>query len=335
MTDADLKTNSDILAAQHQTRARELAATFARTEPTAIRRFTTGAGHYVFEAAFADRAPLAIRITQPGDRALCENAAALSRQLRPLGVPLPELLEDGSMAPLPYLLLERLPGVDLREVLNGLTDGALLGIAGRVADAQAIAAATRSAGRYGYAAVPDQAPVRTWSEVLDANLGRARRRIAAAKLFDGAAIATTAALVDVCRDELNRTPATPFLHDTTTKNVIVTAGGQFSGIVDVDDLCFGDPRYAIALTFAAVRAQGGPVAYVDHWLWRAGYEADRLFWLYVAVFIVDFMSEHGQSFNGNQQPSTHEQRQHLLRLFQDTTAKIHRRPRPGTGRATT
>ena len=54
---------------------------------------------------------------------------------------------------------------------------------------------------------------------------------------------------NILRDEIDSIPPTPFLHDATTKNVLVTAKGAFSGIVDVDDLCFGDPRYPAALTW--------------------------------------------------------------------------------------
>jgi hypothetical protein len=54
-------------------------------------------------------------------------------------------------------------------------------------------------------------------------------------------------------EEFDRIAPTPFLHDTTTKNVIVTSEGHFSGIVDVDDLCLGDPRYPAALTQAGYR----------------------------------------------------------------------------------
>ena len=95
----------------------------------------------------------------------------------------------------------------------------------------------------------------------------------------------------------------------------MTRAGVFSGIVDVDDLCFGDPRYAAALTLASLIASGGPVRYVDAWMQAAGYRDDRIFRLYVALFIVDFMSEHGQVFNGNEPPSSSDDRKRLLHVF--------------------
>lgn len=219
-------------------------------------------------------------------------------------------------------MLERLPGKDLGDVFKDLSPRALDRIASHVAKAQSIVAATPAAVRYGYAASPDRAPLNTWAEVLDQNLARSRQRIAAAGLFDSHVVATAAALVDAVRNQLNALPATPFLHDTTTKNVIVAENGEFSGIVDVDDLCFGDPRYAIALTHTAILNVNGPTDYVDRWLSRSDYKKDALFWLYVAVFLVDFMGEHGQMFNGNQRPSSRDQRQRLVSLFGETVARI-------------
>lgn len=117
------------------------------------------------------------------------------------------------------------------------------------------------------------------------------------------------------RNEIDAIPPTPFLHDATIKNVIVTAEGNVSGIVDVDDLCFGDPRYAAALTLAALTAQRGPLQYVSAWLRQAGWSDDRLFRLYVTLFLLDLMAEHGQVFNGNQIPSSPQARAELMQSF--------------------
>ena len=99
--------------------------------------------------------------------------------------------------------------------------------------------------------------------------------------------------------------------------MIVTESGRFSGIVDVDDLCFGDPRYVVGLTLASILVAGGPVRYVDAWMTNAGFRDDHIFRLYVALFVVDFMSEHGQEFNGNEIRSSEDIRERLKRVFSD------------------
>ena len=84
-------------------------------------------------------------------------------------------------------------------------------------------------------------------------------------------------LVAAERDALDALLAKPFLHDMTTKNVIATETGRFSGIVDIDDLCFGDPRYVIALTLAAVLTSAGPISYVEGWMKNAGFRTTLFF----------------------------------------------------------
>ena len=283
-----------------------------------VRRFSTGAHHYVFEVTFADRPPVVVRIAAEHSRAAMAGALRLSRLLRPRGVPLPEIIAEGVNHRFSHLVMERLPGTDLGEVISGLSDTNLEAIAMKVAQAQNVTSKTVQCMRYGYGVEPAHAPRERWSQVLLDNLARSRRRIAAAELFDDDVVNAIANVVSDARAELDALPPVPFLHDTTTKNVIVTRGGSFSGIVDVDDLCFGDPRYVVALTLASLLALGGPTRYVDAWMNAAEYRNDRIFRIYVALFLVDFMSEHGQEFNRNVKPSSADCRKRLLRVFAES-----------------
>lgn len=297
--------------------AAALATETVGRRPMAIRRFGTGLQHYVFDVDFEDHAPVVVRIASEQDRPAMEGALRLSNLLRPRGVRLPRILSEGIGHRFPHLVLERFPGTDLGDIGGALPRAGLEVIAREVAKAQAITAQTGSAGRYGYAVEAKDAPFELWSQVLLANLARSRKRIVESALFDVSAVDTVAALVSTMKAELDGVPSVAFLHDTTTKNVIVTTTGTFSGIVDVDDLCFGDPRYPAALTLAALKAFGGPIDYVDAWLHAANFEDDKLFRLYVALFVVGFMSEHGKAFNGNPLPSSAEQRTQLHKVFGD------------------
>jgi aminoglycoside phosphotransferase len=283
-----------------------------------VKRFGTGSQHHVFEVSFANRAPVVARLNTEQGVAAMIGASKLSRLLRPLGVPLPEIIAEDLGLPFPHLVLQRLPGTDLRFIVRTLSASRLEAIAKEVAKAQRIAAGIGSAGRYGYAVEAADAPRQRWSEVLQDNLDRSRTRITAAGLFNLGAVNAVAALVARLTAQLDRQPAIPFLHDTTTKNVIVTPEGEFSGIVDVDDLCFGDPRYVTALTLASLIVLGSSTYYVEAWMKLAEFEDDKVFRLYVALFLVDFMSEHGQAFNGNQQPSSAEDRRRLQQLFAES-----------------
>src|SRR5262249_27831106 len=97
---------------------------------------------------------------------------------------------------------------------------------------------------------------------------------------------------------LEQVAPTPFLHDITTKNVIVH-DGRLSGIVDVDDLCFGDPLWLIALIRMALFAHAHDPVYLDEWLdvVRLDREQAAALDFYTLVHCVGFLSELGQRFN--------------------------------------
>jgi aminoglycoside phosphotransferase len=285
--------------------------------PTSVCRFTTGMAHYVFDVTFADRLPIVVRIGDASARANLTGALHLSGLLRSRGAPLPAILANDIQAECPWIAMERLPGTDLGGVIAGLSAPQLSRIASEVARAQAIAAQTASAGRYGYASLPEQAPHSNWSQVLEDNLSRSQARIKSAGLFDAGLVDIVRAKLTAIRGQIDAIEPTPFLHDTTTKNVIIAPDGKFSGIVDVDDLCFGDARYPAALTLAVLSAYGEPVDYVTTWMREAKHKNDRLFQLYVALFVLDLMGEHGHEFNGNQRASTPSARAALQRAFEE------------------
>lgn len=294
--------------------AAELAETATGQVCRAVRRFPTGVAHHVYEAWMAGGTSVVVRMGRPEDRSSLADGVDLNGRLRPLGVPLPRLLATGLDHPLPWVMQERLPGTDLADVVDELSASQLAGLADGVARAQAIVASLGGAGRHGYAAAAELAPHAGWAAVPEANLDRSRDRILRAGLFDLAPLELATEWLQRLRSELDAVVATPFLHDTTTRNVIV-ASGALSGIVDVDDLCFGDPRYTPALTLAVLMAHGRADTYVAAWMQAAGLRDDRLFRFYVLLFLVDLMSEHGQRFNGNEPMSTPQDRTMLLRAF--------------------
>jgi hypothetical protein len=90
----------------------------------------------------------------------------------------------------------------------------------------------------------------------------------------------------------------PFLPDITTKNILVHQG-QLSGIVDVDQICFGDPLLTIGLTRMALLAGSFDLDYIEYWmnLLKLDRQQERIVNAYTLLFCVDFMSELGEQFN--------------------------------------
>lgn len=298
-----------------ETTARAIAAAALGWPDARARRFTTGMAWYVYEVQLEGQMAV-VRIGLPAQANSASAIANLWNRLAPLGVPLPQILARGLHDGLPYIVMTRLPGTDLGHVMRRLTPQQLTAIAHSVADAQLATARLGRASRFGFSATPEAAPHASWTAAIAASIERSVKRIAANGLFPESVAGPVLKRLEEHRPTLDKIAATPFLHDTTTKNVLVTEAGAFAGIVDVDDLCFGDPRYAPALTKAALLAFGaGPPSYIDPWMARMGLPTDGVFTFYVAELLLNFMSEHGMSFNGNQTQSDPATREHLHKLL--------------------
>ena len=296
--------------------ASETALRLLGSRAVSATRFTTGSCHWVFDVRLETGASVVLRMTTAPLRPAMAGALHLNELLRPMGVPLPRVLYADIDATFPTLVLERLFGTDLGHVMTSLDKKSLEAIAPQVAEAQEIVSRLPSAGRYGYAVTAETAPCASWPDVLAGSLARSRRRLSGAGLFSMDTADRVEALLGVVHSEAGQIQAVPFLHDTTTKNVIVAPDGRFSGIVDVDDLCWGDPRYAPALTLAAIQAFGGSDQYVATWMRLARFRDDRLFRSYMALCLLDFLSEQGTAFNGNEAARDAEGRARLLALFE-------------------
>ena len=293
--------------------ARKRLARLLGVEALSATRFPTGSHHYVYDCQLATGGSAVVRLSVPTDRRIVVDAAQLSDQLRPIGIPLPKILARDLVSEFPCLVLERLPGTDLGHVIKDLSPSERRTIGAAVVRMQNIVAALPSDSRFGFAANAKDAPHSDWCAVQYESLERSRSRIERAALMGPRAVDRVHQQVTSVQVALNQQLAIPYLHDVTTKNVIVD-DGRLSGIVDVDDLCFGDPRFTTALTLMSLLNSGGPLDYVASWLELAGYDADWKLALYAAVCCVDFMSEYGQEFNGNVYvlESHHRQRLELI-----------------------
>ncbi len=222
--------------------------------------------------------------------------------LRPLGIPLPKRLHaDMTMARHSFLftILERLPGCDLGYAVNRLSHDDLRDLARRLAGLQATATELPSGRGYGFSPrMEGPFPHLSWKDFIATSLSRYRRRIQ----VPGIVSEYHNDRVDAAADRLVAYFAgvrpTPFLHDITTKNVIID-GTRLSGIVDVDDLCFGDPLFLVGLIRMALLANGHNAVYADTWVevLRLDKEQSAALDFYTALFCLNFMGELGYQFN--------------------------------------
>src|SRR6266852_728965 len=293
--------------------AAEIAHVYFGTPAREVARFSTGLSGYVYDVTTVTGVRFVVRIGTPDSRAQFAGARYWSRILRPLGVPLPELLGKGELRGFPYLVLERLAGDDLGTVYSRLTRDDRRAMAGEVCRIQRIVHSLPQGKGFGYAYDDDGPFQDTWASVIDRLLARSRARIEATRQVGTDPVDRVQRQARRFATYLDSVRPTPFLDDTTTKNVIVHQG-RLSGIVDVDWVCFGDPLFTVALTRTALLSMGESLDYTDYWceLLELPPEQHEIIRFYTALFCVYFMSELGQPFN--QTPVPPLPADHLLRL---------------------
>jgi len=276
-------------------------------EPVETRRFPTGLCHHVFSVTASDQQKCVVRIATPKTKRLLAGGVYWNDFLRPIGVPLPRIVATGlepSEIEFPFVVLEQLPGTDLSQIYQTLTSAEKLEIVSEVVRIREKVSALPEAGGFGFAYSYEEPPAyRTWEGALLAILERAQQRMSHSGHPGGSYVERATQTLSRYGGYFASVRPVPFLDDTTTKNVLVEQG-RLTGVVDVDQLCFGDPLLTVGLTQTALLANELDVDYVQHWmnLLRLNRQLRRVVDAYSLLFCVDFMSELGQRFNKENQP---------------------------------
>lgn len=305
-----------------------IVAGYAERQAVAATRFRTGLANYVYEVWLEDGRSYVVRLSGADQRGTVVAATYWYGLLAPLGVPLPELLAfdaDPSPGAFPYMLIERLPGRDLGDVYAGLAPHEKRTLAKQMAEIQELVGQLAPAQGYGYArSYADVELKPAWIDVVLTHLARSRTRLEETGIVPVDHVDRLEAKVLSYKRYLDGVAPSPFLDDTTTKNVLIHEG-RLSGIVDVDHVCFGDRLYTVALTRTALLSRELPADYIEFWCeaLRLGDEQEAILDLYTAVFCLDFLSEYGLHFNRDEPLRVDWANvKHLVRLFETLTARI-------------
>jgi aminoglycoside phosphotransferase (APT) family kinase protein len=257
---------------------------------TSVSRLTTGNQNYVY-AVDTEQSTYVIRMTHKF-RDKFVSALFWQEQLIPLGVPLARFIAqdlDGQYSPFPALLMKRLPGADIGKAYSSLTAEQKKSIAQQMVDIHAKLSALPDGSKYGY--TPDP-PHDTWVDFLAKDLNVASNRINKAQIFDKDVVEIAFSELDSLKEDLLKIRPRPFMPDTTVKNVIIH-DGALVGIVDVDDICYGDSLFTLSLTYAGSEIDGHDTDYADTWAGFLGLDihAQRRLEFYRLLHTIWFMGE--------------------------------------------
>lgn len=271
----------------------QLVTEVLRETPLAVTRMTFGHNSVSYEVTLPERA-LIVR-TNAKPKVFSGTARNLST-LRALGLPVSEIIASDltqTRYPSAYMILEKIPGRDLRYELSTMTPAQKKRLAGQIVGYQRKVATLPLGDGFGYASIGKVAPFSSWRELVvsetskdlplnpEPHLASWRDRVFA--------------LTERFTPYFEGVSPTCFLDDLTTKNVIVQ-NGELRGLIDFDTVCYGDPLWTLGLTAAAIVLDVGPehLDYAEELCRAYGLDDTKraVVSLYAALFALTFLA-HG------------------------------------------
>lgn len=230
-------------------------------------RLKTGEQYFVY-AVKTTQSDYVIRMTVPSLKHKFISGIYWQEKLIPLGIPLAKFIQsdlDGKYSTFPSLLMKRLPGDDLCNVYLNLTSNDKKNLAKEIVIIQALTKQLPDGSGYGFAdSYQQELPHKTWYDFLLSRLQFFVNSIEQNGIYDTNEIMKVISIMKNLEEDLKSVRATPFLYDASERNVLVH-DGKISGIVDVDDMCFGDPLLVLALTHVSLEIEGYDTLYCDYW----------------------------------------------------------------------
>lgn len=269
------------------------------------KRLTTGGHTYVYGIKTGS-SEYVIRIADMQYRDTFAAAVYWQNKLLPLSIPLAKFIGidlDGKYSSFAALLMHRLPGDDLCNVYKDLSSIDKQNLAAEIVKIQTAMQALPEGSGYGFANSYESTPqYKSWYDFIIARLMICKEALAKSTSFDQNVIPTVLAATKELETDLRLIKALPFMWDTSERNVMVF-NGKISGIVDVDDLCFGDPLFVLGLTYVALEQDGQDTIYMDSWakLLRLDKQAQRRLQFYRLFYVTWFMRSYSNKFSPNGQ----------------------------------
>jgi aminoglycoside phosphotransferase (APT) family kinase protein len=264
-----------------------------------LSRFPIGHDNFVYDVEDLNGDQYVIRLSPTGKEKRTLNSLYWYDKLEPLNIFLPKILSYDTSGNIYLLVLERIPGTDLGNVYRNLTLSQKKDIAQTLATIQDKVQSLPPARGYGFASsYEDPNLLPTWKEVIQKMITDREMEIVKAGTFDPKYVRLVREKLDEFDAYFAQVMPRPFLNDTSIKNVLVH-NGKLSGIVDIDEICFGDQVLVLGLTRMALLSRNLPTDYIDIWTEASNLNADqkRALSLYTLIFCLDLMRKVGQIFD--------------------------------------
>lgn len=303
---------------------RELLLSILDETPLEITRYQTGYCHYVFYVKTISN-QYVIRVSSALAKEYFEGSKYWLQKLAKLNIPIPKIIKSGVYKDYSYMLLNYIPGDDLGSVYSDLSTQEKKGIIKDLLAIQNRVHNLPDANGYGYLfSYNDNNFKKSWADVLYELNNRSFTRIKQNAIFNPQMCKGVDSLFHRFENYFSTITPSPFLDDTTTKNVLIH-NGKLSGIVDIDVVAFGDKLLTVGLTNIALMNTQADTDYIDYWMDGLGLTdlQRKIVLFYTLLFCLDFMGEKGMKFNKDDAISvTDDEKEMLLSLYHKLLMQI-------------
>lgn len=197
--------------------------------PVSITPMSFGHTNQVFAAVFAHRELIIRTNTEPEVLASTGNNLSI---LARLGLPVPAVLAvdlTKKQVPWAYMILEKIPGQDLRDELAAMSREQMRVLAGQIISFQHQAAKLPEGKGYGWVPIGRPGPYASWSEIIERDYDRHLPHIL--NDIDQELIGRLASIKEHYEPYFKRVRPICFLDDVTIKNVIAGDRGLRLGLL--------------------------------------------------------------------------------------------------------
>jgi len=293
----------------HDELAQKIIQRHFGTSDFILERKTTGLCNEVYEAKLPDQNVI-IRIGVTSNNLL--GSSKWIPIFETQGISVPKILfEDYSktLIPYPYQVMSKLPGQDLGQVIEKLSETELSALAQEIASIVKRLAVLPTNGRFGWFSLDDSKLAPDFAAEMRTMLQTPNDRMQKTGIYDEELAETIEQLYANCKEYFKTVPSLFYYDDLNSKNVMIE-NGRLSGLVDLDGVSYGDPLQAIG----AIRASWPGTTYGDYYIeavmdaLNLTAEERHIVSTYAIFHRYSWMSENGIAFNANTEPVVNRER---------------------------
>lgn len=281
----------------------KIAQNFGGNYKYTISRFETGLCHYVFNVSSSEK-KFVVRICHPSNLKYFLGHLFWQKEIQKFQLPTAKTLHVSiGKENYDYLILEKIEGIDLGQIYQNLGQNEKIDIVRNLVNFQKVAENLEYGKGFGWGLNYSCKQLQsTWIEVIDSTINKAKEWIDSVGKVEAKYINQLNEVKLQFIDYFEKIQPMAFFHDLTTKNLLIsTDSHKVVGIIDIDEMGFGDKYFHLSLMNMALLANEYNNDLVYYWMdeLRANKNQIRAMSFYTLIHCVVFMGENGMSFNKN------------------------------------